>query len=269
MTLPARVLLTGATGFLGHHLHDVLRGRRVDVVVAARSGASPGLDLDDMSGLTELVRRVEPDLVIHSAAESRMSVCATDPEAAMRRNGHAVEALARGGATLVQISTDLVFDGEKAPYAVGDEVCPTNSYGLSKAAGEAAALSAGGAVLRLPLLFGASFDGQRGATDMIRGAIADGRELGLFEDEFRTPVHVRDAAERIVSLALAGKRGIHHLGGPERLSRFELGRRFCAMHGLAEPFTATVCEDPTRPRDVSLADTPDWSRSLDEMLRGA
>ena len=63
---------------------------------------------------------------------------------------------------------------------------------------------------------------------------------------------------------------VQHLPGPERLSRWELGQRFCAVHGLpAALLVAVECEDATRPRDVSLAGEWRAKRTLDEMLADA
>jgi len=61
-----------------------------------------------------------------------------------------------------------------------------------------------------------------------------------------------------------------HLPGPERCSRWDLGRRLCATHGLdATPIQPAECQDSARPRDVSL--TGEWraERTLDEMLTDA
>jgi len=60
---------------------------------------------------------------------------------------------------------------------------------------------------------------------------------------------------------------IAHLQGPERLSRWEFGNRFCALHGLSpDLLTAVECQDATRPRDVSLSGSWQVPRGLDAML---
>jgi dTDP-4-dehydrorhamnose reductase len=124
-------------------------------------------------------------------------------------------------------------------------------------------------VVRVPLLFGPSFDGTRGATDMLRSAHREGRELTLFEDEFRTPLHVADAADLLLDLCVdpPASGSVLHLAGPERLSRFAFAQRFAALHPDATPaFRPVRSSDPRRPPDVSLrADRP-ARRSLDEML---
>jgi dTDP-4-dehydrorhamnose reductase len=187
-------------------------------------------------------------------------------------NAQATARLAQAfGERLLLVSTDLVFDGREAPYGAEAPPSPLSVYGRSKAAAESAAFAAGARVVRLPLLFGRSQDGRRGATDMIRRAVADDKALVLYENEYRTPLHAADAARGLVDCLLAARKSpIAHLAGRERIARAELGRRFLKLHGLA-PATVTfgVCTDPARPRDVSLRADWDCGRTLDAALRDA
>jgi dTDP-4-dehydrorhamnose reductase len=68
---------------------------------------------------------------------------------------------------------------------------------------------------------------------------------------------VSDAAAAIVELVASDLAGLYHLGGPRRISRFELGALIAARHGYAASalVPALAAEAPTpprRPRDVSL-----------------
>lgn len=267
---PVRILLTGHTGFLGHHLRDALRGAGVECTTAGRRDADVRLDLDHPSTLGQAVASARPDVVLHAAATSAMGACAADPEGATRRNGEAAGALAAAGAWLVFVSTDLVFDGTAAPYRATDAPRPLSAYGRSKALGEERVLAGGGMVVRVPLLFGPSFDGRRGASDMLRAAARDGRTLRLFVDEFRSPLHVVDAARALVAVACGPPRaGVMHVAGPERVSRLEFAERFAVRHGWNDrPWLGAESEDPTRPRDVTLVGDVAM-RSLDAMLDDA
>ncbi|MEN8183845.1 MAG: SDR family oxidoreductase [Myxococcota bacterium] len=261
-----RVLLTGASGFLGAYLVAELEQRTVECVTAGRSGADLLLDLADPEAIREAVRLARPDRVLHAAALSSLAGCEAAPEQAAAVNEVAAGVLAEAvGGALLFVSTDLVFDGDGAPYRASDPPRPRGVYGRTKAAGEERVRQAGGRVVRVPLLFGRSLDGRRGATDMIRLA----REpVVLFTNETRTPLHARDAARSLVEQALGELGpGILQLTGPERLSRYELGRRFVAQVGLdPERLVPGECRDPLRPRDVSLVS--DWScgRSLEAAL---
>ena len=73
-----KVLITGASGFLGTHLVERLAAAGAHLHLVSRSRAPAGLpgcwyqqDLSDSRGTEELVRRVEPELVFHLTSESR------------------------------------------------------------------------------------------------------------------------------------------------------------------------------------------------------
>ena len=173
----------------------------------------------------------------------------------------------RFGPQLLFVSTDLVFDGRSAPYAPLASVGPLSIYGQTKAEAEELVLAAGGRVARLPLLFGADAQ-SRGPTGAVREALKSGRPIYLYTNEYRTPLHCRDAARGLSDLVFSGpKDRITHLNGPERISRWDFAQRFCALHGLpTELLTAVECQDATRPRDVSLSGPWQSPRELDAML---
>ena len=159
------------------------------------------------------------------------------------------------------MSTDLVFDGERAPYDEGAQTAPTSVYGRSKrtAEQEVTLRTPNHAIVRTSLLFGPALGERQGFFDRQLDAVrARGPRMALFEDEWRTPLSLRAAAEALVAVALeADLRGTLHVGGPERLSRYEMGARLARSLG-AEPDTVftrasrlDVGGEP-RPRDVSL-----------------
>lgn len=265
-----RVLLTGASGYLGRFLRKVLEHRGAEVVTLGRVDADLTVDLADLVGLDAALEGASVDCALHAGALSQMGACATDPAAADRVNGDASGRIAERFPTLY-VSTDLVFDGTLAPYAAEASPAPLSAYGRSKARGEEQVRAAGGLVVRVPLLFGPSHDGRRGASDMVRRALAGEGRIGLFVNEFRTPLHVADAAAGLVRLldALPDRAGqVVHLAGPERVSRYGFAERFAALHGFdLDDIDAAESTDPSRPRDVSLVSDVESRRSLDAMLK--
>lgn len=262
-----RVVVTGSTGYLGHYLVRELETRAVEWLTAGRRDCDLTLDLDQIDAICPLLDGYRPEILIHAAALSSLKACDTDLERARRVNVEATARLAReSSGRCLFVSTDLVFDGQNAPYGIDDTPRPVNEYGRTKALAEEAVVRHGGRVVRIPLLFGPSFDHRRGATDAIRHATAP---VPLFSNEWRTPLHVADAAKRLVDLALAEptarRASIHHLAGPERVTRLELGQRFLRATRLERQIVPTVCDDPERPRDVSLTGEV-VGRSLDAAL---
>lgn len=265
---PPRILVTGSTGFLGPFVVAALRDRGFEVVTAARSGGDAAVDLAQRGSCAAVAEALAPDWVVNLAAMSRGADCEAEPELAHRVNAVLPgELAARFGDHLLHVSTDLVFDGRAGPYREHDGTAPLSAYGASKVAGEDLVRERGGRVVRLPLLFGPDGAG-RGASEMVRAALRAGRRLSLFTNEYRTPLHAADAGAGLAELAtLRAAPQLLHMPGPERCSRWEFGRRLCAVRGLDAALLVPVeCHDATRPRDVSLVGEWTARRPLEAML---
>ena len=147
-------------------------------------------------------------------------------------DGGVAEECARSGTRLVFISTDLVFNGERGGYREEDEPAPLSVYGRSKRDAEAIVrASPNSVVVRLSLLYGPSLNGCPSFFDEQTVALRTGRNVTLFTDEWRTPLDLPTAARALAALAAADATGLLHIGGPERLSRYEMGLRLASSLG--------------------------------------
>ncbi len=280
MPPPARELwVTGTTGYLGHVVAAELLRRRIPFrPLGRREGADLARPFELDFLFDRIFRSGVERTVIHLAAMSRFYECEEKADLAARINAEATGALAaalrRKGGRLVYVSTDLVFDGEHAPYDETAEPRPKTIYGRTKRLGELSTLAEpGNLVVRLPLLYGPSFDGRRGATDWIAWRIARGEKVVLFTDEWRTPLDVQTAAARLIELSLdPAAEGIRHIPGPERLSRYELGIRYVRNKGLDESLVeeGSRLDMPgtPRPKDVSLATLHDRDERAGDAVSG-
>ncbi|MBL8729307.1 MAG: sugar nucleotide-binding protein [Planctomycetes bacterium] len=267
--MPAlRILVTGATGFLGGHAVAALRRRGHRVFTTGRGSGDAAVDLCAPGMVAAVLEASAPDLVLHLAAMSRVRDCEQDPRRARLVNVWLPQRFAeRFGPRLLHVSTDLVFSGSAPPYEERDSVGPLSVYGCTKAEAEQVVHQHEARVVRLPLLFGPDAQG-RGATASLRRAQANGVVSTLFTNEYRTPLHAADAAAVLADLLpdVDGPQ-LLHVSGPERCSRWELGRRLCALHDLdANLLVPAECQDALRPRDVSMRGSVPPRRSLDEML---
>ncbi len=221
-----------------------------------------GLDLCDGSAVEALLTSARPDVVIHAAAMSAMADCVRDPALARRINVEGTAAVARAarnvGARLVHVSTDLVFDGEHAPYAEDAATLPTSVYGQTKRDAELEALDAPNAVVvRVSVLFGPTLTARKGFFDVQVEALRNATAVSLFADEWRTPLSLRAAAEGLLAIGASDVTGTLHFGGPERMSRYEMGTRLARVIGasgtnLVGASRTSVATAEPRPRDVSL-----------------
>jgi dTDP-4-dehydrorhamnose reductase len=264
-----RVLVTGAGGVLGSYVLEELA--RHDLDVAAWRG-SAHVDLTQADAVAAAFGQARPDVVIHTAALSRAADCHRDPDRAHRVNVQGTELLARLAgerkARLLFASTDLVFDGERGGYREDDAPSALSVYGRTKQAAEQAVRALPrGLVVRLSLLFGPSRGAGRGNFfDQQLSALRHGRPIPLFHDEWRTPLGLQTAATALCRLARSDVTGVLHLGGPERMSRLDMGRRLAAFLGLDASCLVAAKRDEApapepRPRDCSL-DSSRWRRSF-------
>ncbi|HEV3342906.1 MAG TPA: SDR family oxidoreductase [Pirellulales bacterium] len=272
-----RILVTGASGLLGNYLLQNLS--KTDHRVTAWSGSQPGttlgfpvvpVPLTDADAVRQSFLAARPDLIVHAAAMASVAKCFKAPELAWRVNAEATRGLvgltAQLSARLLLVSTDLVFDGRRGGYREPDEAQPLSIYGRTKLAAEEAALSYGrAAVVRVSLLFGPALGERRSFFDEQVAAIKEARPCTLFSDEWRTPLALSTAASALIQIAESDFTGRLHLGGPERMSRLEMGERLARVLGREADSLVAVTRDSAtadepRPRDSSL-DSSLW-RSL-------
>ncbi|MBU2904909.1 dTDP-4-dehydrorhamnose reductase [Arenibacter algicola] len=133
-----RILVTGASGQLGLSIQDIAMEYPQLVFVFANSEA---LDITDYVQVDKIIENGNFDYCINCAAYTNVEHAEKSPEMAFKVNAEAVKHLALAckqyGVTLIHISTDYVFDGEKgSPYTVDDQPNPINMYGKSKWEGE-------------------------------------------------------------------------------------------------------------------------------------
>ncbi|MET1074966.1 MAG: sugar nucleotide-binding protein [Umezawaea sp.] len=239
-----RALVVGS-GFLGASIGARLRALGVEPVVASRHAPATTsarglpwreLDVRDPAACHEVVADTDALVVVHGPSD--ITWCERNPAetAAAHAGGAANIAAAADGRPVLLISTDNVFDGTRASSAEPDGVSPANAYGRAKLAAERTLLDTGAALaLRVSLVYGWEPDGIRPNfyTTCAR-ALLDGSGVDVPDDHWNSPVLVDDVAAWTAALLMAGRTGLLHLGGPERLTRYAWARRIALAVG-ADP----------------------------------
>ena len=221
------------------------------------------VELTDPEAVTRALEQDDPDAILHAAAISAADAVRLDPGL-----GHAVnvEATARLAAWCAQndrrivfTSTDLVFDGGKAWNREEDPAEPIMAYGRTKREAEPLVTAVPrGLAARMSLLFGPSRCGRPSYFDLVMGKLKQGEVQTLFEDEFRTPLDLKTAANALTRLVESDLTGLIHVAGRERVSRYELMRRTAAAFG-ADPGLVRS----NRRSDVTLAGPRPADASMD------
>ena len=276
-----KILVTGAGGTLGRALTGTARAAGHQVSAMERGD----LDITDASAVRAVVRLLGPHVVVNCAAFSDVDAAQAHPRDALTVNRDGtrnIAVAAREAETgVVHISTDYVFDGKKkTPYRPHDQPAPLNLYGISKLAGEVAALEAHprALVLRTSWIFG---QGSGGFVGWAAGQLRqEGPPLRIVEDERSRPTWSRDLAQGILELVAAEAQGVHHLANRGDCNRLELAREIREIVGSRRELVGVSGEEfgaPARRPHYSVLDLesgeallgrglPHWRESLRRYL---
>jgi dTDP-4-dehydrorhamnose reductase len=219
-----KLLVTGAAGMLGRDVMLAAGNAGHDVIGFGRAE----LDVTDPAGLEKKFDLERPDVVINCAAWTDVDGAEAAEEAAFAVNGtgagNVAAAAAAVGASVVQVSSDYVFDGAKAaPYVESDQPAPLSAYGRTKLAGEEATVRANKRhfVVRSAWLFGVA--GPNFVETMLRLA-GSGNEVLVVRDQIGSPTYTWHLAYGIVRLIEGVEFGIHHMAAAGQCSWYEFAR---------------------------------------------
>lgn len=226
-----KIFVTGVCGQLGHDVMNELNGRGYEGIgsdiAPEYSGAMDGtpvttmpyiqMDITDKEAVTETIRKVQPDVVVHCAAWTAVDMAEDDENVAKVRaiNATGTENIAlickELDCKMVYISTDYVFDGQgTTPW---DPDCkdykPLNVYGQTKLEGE---LAVSGNlnkyfIVRIAWVFGVS------GKNFIKTMLNVGKKydtVRVVNDQIGTPTYTYDLARLLVDMLETEKYGYYH-----------------------------------------------------------
>ncbi len=205
-----KILLLGAAGLLGRHLHADLHARGHDV----HAFTHPEADITDRLRLDELF--AEPwDAVVNCAAIVNFDACENDPAGSDRTNHAAPLDLAsrchKAGAVFVQFSSDYIFDGKtERPLREDDEAHPLSVYGHQKLVLEKSIpqVCPRSLIIRLSWLFG---KGGRTFMSLLPGLFKKQETLRIASGKTGSCLYAPDAAHWIRLLLEGGNTGLFNL----------------------------------------------------------
>lgn len=274
--MATKILVTGASGFLGWNFCKAFAKEYTIVGTYFRNQPDDlsiewvRINLLETPQIIKLIKKEQPDLVIHLAAIANASFCEQHPALSHHINVYTTIALAEAskavGVPMIFASTDLVFNGNSAPYAEDDFSYPLSQYGQQKQMAEEALLGdfEHVFVVRFPLMFGAAPAYSHNFFTTSLTKLQDLEPIQVFTDEYRTMISGQVASEwlhRLISYCLDAsiidKEHLFHLGGSERLSRYDWALKMATVFELEKSFIEPVLQKdldlvPARPADVSL-----------------
>jgi len=245
-----KVLVTGSSGQLGTDVVEVLRGTH-DILALKRSD----LDIADPTAVEKVMESFTPAIVINCGAYTRVDDCEEHRQLAFTANVTGPKNLAlcvsRCGGKLIHISTDYVFDGNRAahnPYVEEDEPAPVSYYGQTKLEGERVIreLTERCIVVRTAWLYGVV--GRNFLKTILRLAIQNPqKKIKVVNDQFGSLTWSYRLALQIDRLIEVDGQGTYHATAEGYSSWYEVAATFLKQMGVPHNVhPCTSAEYPTR-----------------------
>jgi dTDP-4-dehydrorhamnose reductase len=229
-----KVLVTASKGQVGYLLSQKLEKLKDEFKLYSFDRAA--LDITSQIDVAEKCDEIQPDIIINCAAHTGVDKAETDIESSFAINElgpkYLAEQALKHDALLIHISTDYVFDGNKAePYFETDTPNPQGVYGKSKLAGEVAIQNVGcnHVILRTAWVFGEH--GNNFVKTMLKLGKAK-EELGIIGDQFGGPTYAGDIADTAITIAKqfesTQQSGVYHYSGYPHVSWYEFAKSIFA-----------------------------------------
>ncbi|WP_435352935.1 SDR family oxidoreductase [Emticicia sp. SJ17W-69] len=234
-----KILITGSNGLLGQKLVELLTQTTTHQVFATARGENrlpftngyeyQSMDITNREQVQEVVEKIKPNVIIHTAAMTNVDQCETEKSACWAQNVSSVEYLVDAcekiDCFLVHVSTDFIFDGKSGPYKEEAEANPISFYGWSKYAAEKIVINSNirWAIARTVLVYGIAHDMSR--TNIIlwvKKSLEDGKNIKVVTDQWRTPTLAEDLAKGCTLMAEKEAEGIFNISGKDFLTPYEM-----------------------------------------------
>lgn len=252
--------------------HDVLMPTHADC------------DITKFAAVKQMITAFKPDVVINTAAYTKVDQAETEPELAFAVNRDGAKHLAMVcetlGCLLIHLSTDYVFNGnQNEPYVETDPVDPLNVYGLSKWEGEEAIrhYCERHLIIRVSAIFGTH------GTNFVKTILRLAQEpepLRIVTDQITCPTSAASIAHTLLQLLSPSVFGTYHYAGTAPVSWFQFAERIIAEGHLKKACLPIITHDYPTPAKRPLYSVlnchkieetfgikrPDWEIGLKDVI---
>lgn len=277
------ILVTGANGQLGHEMQRVAKESNDHFIFTDVAEGYENLDITNIEAIRKTIKDNNIEVIVNCAAYTNVDRAETDYDTANLINNIAVGNLATAikevDGTLIHISTDYVFQGDRnIPCREDWTTNPLGVYGKTKLAGEKAIETTGckHIILRTAWLYskwGKNF------VKTMQYLTASKDELKVVFDQVGTPTFAGDLADtiaHIISTRQMNKTGIYHFSNEGVCSWFDFAKIICELSGntcnikpcYSEEFPSPVKRphfsvlDKSKLKKTFDIDVPYWTDSL-------
>lgn len=282
------ILVTGANGQLGHEMQRVAKSSNHNYIFTDVADGYEKLDITSLEDIRETVKKNDVDIIVNCAAYTNVDKAESDYDTANLINntaaGNLAAAMKEVGGTLIHISTDYVFRGDRnTPCQEDWATKPLGVYGKTKLAGEKAIEATGcnHIIIRTAWLYsqwGKNF------VKTMQSLTASHDTLKVVFDQVGTPTFAGDLADvidHIINSGQTDKTGIYHFSNEGVCSWYDFAKMICKLSGntcditpcYSEEFPSPVKRphfsvlDKKKIRDTFGIKVPYWTDSLEVCIK--
>lgn len=232
------ILVTGANGQLGHEMQRVAKSSNHNYIFTDVADGYEKLDITNIEDIRNMVKNNNVGIIVNCAAYTNVDKAESDYDTANLINntaaGNLATAMKEAGGTLIHISTDYVFQGDRnTPCQEDWTTNPLGVYGKTKLAGEAAIATTGcnSIIIRTAWLYsqwGKNF------VKTMQSLTATHDTLKVVFDQVGTPTFAGDLADTIAHIINTGqtnKTGIYHFSNEGVCSWYDFAKMICKLSG--------------------------------------
>ncbi len=277
-----KILITGANGFLGQHLVNLLLQKGYAVIAVAKgenrlpftdssSFRYYNADITNDFLINSILEKETPHTVVHAAAMTQVDECQLNQPECETVNVQATAQLLLSAEAcsrhFIYVSTDFVFDGEKGDYKEEDDMNPISWYGFTKVRAEGIVETSEipFAIVRTCLVYGNTISGTRkNIITWVKESLEQGKQIKVVADQWRTPTYVEDLAKGILLIIEKNATGTFHISGKDKLTPYDMAIQtaaFCKLNASliekvdANSFTQPAKRPPKTGFNISKAKT--------------
>lgn len=282
------ILVTGANGQLGHEMQRVAKSSNHNYIFTDVAEGYEKLDITNLEDIRNMVKKNDVDIIVNCAAYTNVDKAESDYDTANLINntaaGNLATAMKEVGGTLIHISTDYVFQGDRnTPCQEDWATNPLGVYGKTKLAGEKAIEATGcnHIIIRTAWLYsqwGKNF------VKTMQSLTASHDTLKVVFDQVGTPTFAGDLADvigHIINNEQTDKTGIYHFSNEGVCSWYDFAKLICKLSGntcditpcYSEEFPSPVKRphfsvlDKKKIRDTFGIKVPYWTDSLEVCIK--
>ena len=260
-------MIIGASGKVGKEIFKILKNKdnksTYDVFGTYYTNQIEGLeqlDITNLSAVEKVLEKINPSVLIHTAAITYPLRCEENRELAWKINVEGTKNLAqccmKNNCKMVFISSDNVFDGKNGPFDETQKTNPLNYYGETKVESEKIVSETDDYLIIRTAWVN---DVEPNSHSFIMQVINSLQNNNIFNapvDQFGHPTYSNNLAEIIIELVKNNSEGVFHVTGSTYVDRFHFAKKiakaFCLNPEMVHKTTTNLHQSHTRPMEANM-----------------